>query len=88
MIFLGHSNKVKLFAEGYPFTLSMSWSENLPVLCIWKDTEPSARFICIEPWSSSPSDGVCDENFETRKMARLPAGMSEEYSYTLNFKTK
>ncbi len=86
LIFTGHKNSVKMYAEGHPYELSLSWSENLPYLCIWKDDSNDAKFMCLEPWSDVPADGICDENFDTRKMSRLPAGKSETYSYTIKAK--
>ena len=86
MIFTGHENKLKMYAEGQPYSLELSWSENLPYLCIWKDEFNEAKYICLEPWSDAPNDGVTGENFATRKMQRLPAGESETYTYTLRMK--
>ena len=86
MIFTGHKNALKMFAEGHPFELSLSWSENLPYLCIWKDEFNEAKFVCLEPWSDVPGDGVTEENFDTRAMHRLPAGESESFVYTLKIK--
>lgn len=85
MIFEGHKNKLTLSAKGAPYSLDMSWTQNLPYLCVWKDEFNEAKYICLEPWSAIPNDGVTDENFDTRKMNRLAAGESETYSYTLNF---
>lgn len=85
MIFFGHGNKLVMSADSYPYSLTMSWSDNLPALCIWKAPCNEARYICLEPWSGIPADGVADEDFETRKMERLAAGNSEKYSYSLKF---
>lgn len=86
MIFAGHENKLRMYAEGQPYSLELSWSKNLPYLCIWKDEFNEAKYICLEPWSDAPNDGVTGENFATRKMQRLPAGESETYTYTLRMK--
>ena len=85
MIFTGHNNVTSLYAEGYPFRIDMSWSENLPTLCIWKQDDSRGKFLCIEPWSSAPKDGVTDENFDIRPMPRLEAGCEENYHYTVKF---
>jgi len=85
MIFTGHKNETSLYAKGHAFRLDMSWSENLPTLCIWKQDDSRAKFICIEPWSSAPKDGVTDENFDIRPMPRLAAGCEEKYHYTVKF---
>ena len=86
MIFTGHNNTVKLLAEGHPYELCLTFSENLPYLCIWKDEFNAAKYICLEPWSAVPNDGVTEENFETRNMQRLLPGDSETYIYTLKIK--
>lgn len=86
MIFTGHKNQLKMFAEGHPFELSLKWSDNLPYLCIWKDEFNEAKYICLEPWSDVPGDGVTPENFDTREMHRLAGGASEVFVYTLKIK--
>ncbi len=86
MIFTAHENKLSMYADGHPYKLELSWSENLPYLCIWKDEFNAAKFICLEPWSSVPNDGETAENFDTRKMNRLGASESETYTYTLKIK--
>lgn len=86
MIFTGHKNSLKMLADGHPYELSLSWSDNLPYLCIWKDEFNAAKFICLEPWSDVPGDGVTEENFDTREMHRLMPGKSETYTYKLKIK--
>ena len=86
MIFTGHKNELKMYADGNPYELKLTWSENLPYLCIWKDEFNAAKFICLEPWSAVPSDGVTDENFNERKMNRLTPGADETFTYTLKIK--
>jgi galactose mutarotase-like enzyme len=86
MIFTGHKNSLVMSAEGSSYSLDMKWSDNLPFLCIWKDEYNAAKFVCLEPWSSLPADGVTPENFNEREMRRLPAGATEEFFYTLSFK--
>ena len=83
LIFTGHNNNLKMYAPGYPYQLDFSWSSNLPYLCIWKDEFNAAKFMCLEPWSDVPADGVADENFDTRKMSRLEAGETEIYTYKI-----
>ena len=86
MIFEGHKNKATLYADGYPYELYMTWSDNIPELCIWKEDSNLAKFICIEPWDSLPNDGLQEENFNTRKMSRLASGKDVNYSYTVRIK--
>lgn len=60
--------------------LALSRSESLPYLCLWKKNAPGADFLCLEPWSGVPSDGVAPEDFGTRGgMISLLPGASEEF---------
>ena len=86
MIFLDAGNKVKLSADGHPFELDFSWSENLPVLCIWKAPSNDAKFVCIEPWTHRTARGEKSNHLECRPMNRLEKGKSDSYEYTLRFK--
>ena len=86
MIFSEHNNTVTLSADGHPYNLKMAWSDNLPTLCIWKWPTNDSKFLCIEPWSSTPKDGVTDENFDVRPMPRLEAGKTHTYYYDLKIR--
>lgn len=86
MIFLGAGNKVTLTADGHPFALDMTWTENLPVLCLWKAENHESKFICIEPWTHDTVRGVDSNDLSVREAHRLPAGEKEEFEYTLKFK--
>lgn len=86
MIFTRHNNELTMRADNHPYELSFSWSENMPYLCIWKDEFNAAKFICLEPWSAVPADGVTPENFDIRNMNRLDGGKSEVFSYTVSLK--
>ncbi|MBE6645817.1 MAG: hypothetical protein E7612_10675 [Ruminococcaceae bacterium] len=85
MIFKGHLNRLEMTADGSSYKLSLEWSENMPYLCIWKDEFNEAKFICLEPWSDLPADGVTPENFDERKMQRMPKGESETYTVKFSF---
>ena len=63
----------------------MSWSDNLPYLCVWKKNDSRARYICLEPWSDVPNTGDEAEDFDTRKMSRLAPNSSEYYEYNVVF---
>ncbi len=67
-------------------SVRLTWSKNLPYFCVWKAPEEEARFLCLEPWSNVPADGVTPECFDDREMSRLPAGGSEKYSYVAELK--
>ncbi len=64
--------------------VTVSRSESLPFLCIWRMMGKGADFVCIEPWSGIPSDGVTPEVFETRgHMCRLAPAQKKEFSYSI-----
>lgn len=65
--------------------VELSFSENLPYFCIWKTPDSRAKFICLEPWSDTPSDGEAPEDFATKRMSRLAPGGKEIYSYAIKF---
>lgn len=85
MIFSGMGNSARLSAEKAERSITICWSENLPFLCIWKEPESSAKFICIEPWSDLPTCGRVEENFDKKKLSRLAPGEVAEYSYKVDF---
>ncbi len=85
LIFRDAGCKTVLRTDGLDKKVVMTYSENLPVLCLWKVPDEGAGFICIEPWSDTPSDGEQAECFDTRKMSRLAAGDSAVYEYNISF---
>lgn len=85
MIFVGTGDKTRLSSPDTKYAIDFEWSKNLPYFCVWKDDNSDARFICLEPWSNVPSDGVTPENFDTRTMSRLCPGAEESYTYTVKF---
>ena len=85
MIFVGTGNTTELYSPKCDRKITLSFSENLPYYCIWKETDAKARFICLEPWSGIPNDGETPENFDTRTMSRLLPGASESYTYSVKF---
>ncbi len=85
MIFVGTGNTTELYSPKCERKITLSFSENLPYYCIWKETDAAARFICLEPWSNIPNDGETPENFDTRTMSRLSPGDSESYTYSVKF---
>ena len=85
MIFKDVTNTVKLAGGYQKHSITLSFSENLPYLCIWKAPTSDARFVCLEPWSDIPSDGETAENFLSRPMSRLSPSEKENYVYTVVF---
>ena len=73
------------FVSPYGKVFGMEWSDGFNILCVWKWPDDRARYICIEPWTSIPSDGSVTDNLEVKNMKRLGVGETDEYSYTLNF---
>lgn len=85
MVFFDTGTELKLTADGHPYALDMSYSDNLPVLCIWKMPKHEAKYICLEPWSHAVSRGEDSNVLEKRDMSRLPVGEKEEYFYKIRF---
>lgn len=85
MIFVGTGDKTRLSSPDAKHSLEFSWSKNLPYFCIWKDDNSEARFICLEPWSGVPADGITPENFDERVMSRLAKEEAETYCYNVKF---
>lgn len=86
MVFRDTGSEATLYAKGHPFALNMTWSENLPVLCIWKMPRNDAKYICLEPWTHSTARGERSNDIDVRPMIRLGSGESESFKYTLQFK--
>ena len=74
-----------LLMRGEKTILRIKQSDNLPYYAIWKAPKSGAEYICLEPWSDIPADGVTPECFDNRKMSRLDAGKSETYVFTVEF---
>lgn len=85
MIFVGTGNRARLKSDKAKHSVTISYSDNLPYFCIWKYPSSEARFICLEPWSNVPGDGLTPEDFETKKMSRLSPGAMAQYSYRVDF---
>jgi len=85
MVFRDAGYGVRLTADGHPYELKMTWSDNLPVLCIWKMPRNEAKYICIEPWTHTTARGEGCNDIEVRPMNRLECGGCDTYEYTLKF---
>jgi galactose mutarotase-like enzyme len=85
MIFSGMGNAAYLSAEKAEKSIRISWSENIPFLCIWKEPTSDAEFICVEPWTDLPTCGRVEENFDEKKLSRLGVGESAKYVYKVDF---
>lgn len=85
LILTGTGTKSEIICRESDFSLTLEYSENLPYFCIWKYPDSESRFICLEPWTDTPANGLDDEVFESRKMQRLESGKSELYEYKILF---
>ncbi len=85
MIFSNVGTKASITSDKTSYRIDFEWSENTPHICMWKHPDNRAKFICIEPWSSLPSDGECDEDFEVRNMRRLLPNDYEEFLFSFEF---
>ena len=84
LILEGAPSEVSLVCEASGKRVVLSHSESLPYVCIWRMMGKGADFVCIEPWSGIPSDGVTPENFETRgHMCRLAPEEKKSFSYSI-----
>ena len=84
--FEGTKGYAKLCLDSSPRSVALSWSDNVPYLCIWKMPEENIRFLCLEPWSGLPSDGIEDEDFETKPdMIKLCPGSVEVFNFSATF---
>lgn len=87
LIFSDTLGKVKLSS---PTTtersVEVTWSENLPYVAFWKWPSEDTRYLCIEPWSGLPGDGVTPEVWENRLNITLESGDSETFTYTVKCK--
>lgn len=84
VIFKDIGRESVLSLNGQP-RLRLRQSDNLPFYAIWKAPYSEAEYICLEPWSDIPSDGITPECFDTRRMSRLDGGKSEGYFFSAEF---
>ena len=85
MIFSNVGTRATLSSPKSSYKIDFEWSESTPHICIWKHPDNRTKFICIEPWSSLPSDGEREEDFEVRDMARLNPSDTEEFLFSFEF---
>ncbi len=83
LIFSDTSGSVTLACPGCERSLTLTYSDNLPYLAIWKWPDSAARYICLEPWCGIPSDGVTPEVLDKRVSRTLVPHAEEIYSYEI-----
>ncbi len=82
LILEGAPRELSLICEKSGKRVILSRSESLPFVCIWRMQGKGADFVCIEPWSGIPADGITPECFETRgHMCRLAPKEEKSFSY-------
>lgn len=83
IVFKDAPNRVRLFTEGSAREVAMEYSPEFSYFCIWKRADREDKFLCLEPWTSVPTEGVHDECFDGRDdMFTLSPG--EEMSFFCN----
>ena len=86
LIFTESLGKVTLSEPTSDRSVTVTWSDNLPYVAFWKWARSDIRYLCVEPWSGVPGDGVTPETWETRKNLTVAAGESESFVYTVTCK--
>ena len=86
IVFKKVGTHARLVCEKNTHEIDMTFSENLPVFCIWKHPSMSAEYLCLEPWSTIGLRAVTEENLDTRfGMIRLGVGKTEEFFCNFKF---
>lgn len=86
LIFSDTEGVCRLYREQDEREVTISWSDNLPYIAIWKLAKSDVRYLCLEPWSGLPGDGVSKEFLDKKLVTFLNSGESETYSYTVKCK--
>lgn len=85
-VILKNAPLVATLTQSDGLSVTIERSESLPYFCLWKSTEAGANYVCLEPWSGTPQDGVTDEDLEThRGLCRLAPSKTREFSFSLTF---
>ena len=86
LIFSDTEGVVSLTSKSGAHELTLTYSSTLPYLAIWKWPLAEARYICLEPWSGIPGDGVTDEDMDKKVTDKLAPGASSVYAYRVDCK--
>ncbi|MBQ1260774.1 MAG: hypothetical protein IIX96_02050, partial [Clostridia bacterium] len=79
-------SRVSLFNEKSTHRIDLEFSDNFKHFCVWKCPSHDAKYLCLEPWTTIPTDPVGDECFDTRYgMLRLFGGEDAEFTLNINF---
>lgn len=86
LVLSGIPHIARLYSPKGRRSVVLRFDDAFKYICLWKMPTPDAKYICIEPWSGIPQDGIVDEVLETRpSMIWLEAGESTLLSYSLEF---
>ena len=86
LVLSGIPGVARLYSPKGRRSVVLRYDDAFKYVCLWKMPTPDAKYICIEPWSGIPQDGIVDEVFETRpSMIWLGAKESTTLSYSLEF---
>ncbi len=86
MVFTAHGTSCRLYAPTHPYEMQMSWSDNLPLLCIWKEPSNEQKFLCVEPWSNLISGAYKEDYDKNTYLPRLAPYADTTYTYTVSIK--
>ena len=86
IILSGTNGIVTLESPDTPESLTLTYTDNLPYLAIWKWPKTDARYICLEPWCGIPGDGVSKEYLEKKVTRTVEPYLTEVYSYFVECK--
>ena len=85
-IFKNETCHAKLSSEKGSRSIEMEYGDEFKYVCLWKAVGEEATYVCIEPWSGIPADGITPERFEDRpSMVRLAPGENKKFSYKIKF---
>ena len=86
MIFKDIPHKLRLYTDKGSRAIEFEYSEKLDYLCVWKFIDEGADYVCLEPWTSVPSDECEPVSLENRRtMRKLAPATTESYFYSVTF---
>lgn len=81
IFFIGSGNTVTLASCSSDRKIRIDY-DGFPYLGLWRPSDPSAHFLCIEPWYGSPdTDKISTELSEKQDMILLPPAATHTVSY-------
>ena len=75
----------RLVSDAAHHEVSLEFSEELGFFCIWKAARHEAKYLCLEPWTATPTKDDGEEVLKTRHdMINLAPGESNEYTLNIS----